>query len=66
MCARASVCVRALWRWDLEPAPVCRRVAELLRRYQDEPILCLATINSKLFDQVRRGCAVSVPARIRD
>ena len=48
----ASSC-RAVWEWDLRPAPVCHRVAALIDSNIDKPLLCLSALNPALFDTVR-------------
>lgn len=53
LCTYAFPLRRAAWFWDLEPAPVCKRVANLLDLHAHEPIVCLSTINPSLFDTVR-------------
>jgi hypothetical protein len=50
---RRMIPARVVWMWDLDPAPVCKRVADTLDLHFNEPIVCLSAINPGLFDTVK-------------
>jgi hypothetical protein len=59
-CRRCSV----VWEWDLNPAPVCDRVAALLDSKMDKPLICLNAMNPKLFDIVSTWLSVRVGSAV--
>lgn len=48
----SSWCCRIIWKWDLEPAPVCKNAAQLLDAHKFDPIVCLSALNPALFESV--------------
>lgn len=49
---RRIIPARALWAWDLQPAPVSDKVAKFLDAVEDKPLICIAAVNPDLYDLV--------------
>ena len=43
---------RAVWDWDLRPAPVCNRVASMIDANKERPLIFLNALNPRLFESV--------------